>query len=114
MAALKGKKLNILGTKYSFYLETRQQNEKLESCDGYHEPYAKEIHVETGFKHDEMNAKHLDIFQQKVIRHEIIHAFLHESGLAENSQFGRNEELVDWIALQLPKMIPVMTEAGGL
>lgn len=42
------------------------------------------------------------------MRHEVIHAFLFESGLAENSNtsdaWAVNEEMVDWLAIQAPKI----------
>lgn len=37
-----------------------------------------------------------------VLRHEIIHAYFFESGLLD---YGTNEQLVDWIVLQFPKML---------
>ena len=58
----------------------------------------------------------LAAYQRKVIRHEIIHAFLYESGLAENSlsasAWGKNEEMVDWMAVQSPKIFRAFREAG--
>ena len=39
------------------------------------------------------------IVGKKVIRHELVHAFLFESGLSVNS-WADNEEIVDWIAIQ--------------
>ena len=56
----------------------------------------------------------LSIQSKKVVRHEIVHAFLTESGLAENSFWAQNEELVDWIAIQGPKLIKAWQEAGAL
>lgn len=38
-----------------------------------------------------------------MIRHELVHAFLFESGLSVNS-WADNEEIVDWIAIQFPKL----------
>lgn len=42
------------------------------------------------------------------MRHEIVHAYLFESGLTECSgavnSWAINEEMVDWIASQFPKM----------
>lgn len=35
---------------------------------------------------------------------------LHESGLSSNSEWAMNEEIVDWIALQLPKIIGICNE----
>ena len=43
------------------------------------------------------------------IRHEIIHAYLMESGLNSSSNsvdcWARNEEMVDWFAIQFPKIL---------
>ena len=47
----------------------------------------------------------LELQEKKNLRHEIVHAFLFESGLAENSEWAYNEEMVDWIAKQGPKII---------
>ena len=44
----------------------------------------------------------------------MIHAFLHESGLAVNSDWAQNEEMVDWFALQAPKLFKAFKEAGAL
>lgn len=51
----------------------------------------------------------LKSFSDKVIRHEIVHAFFHESGLMDYCQGG---QLVDWIALQIPKIIKAMEETN--
>ena len=52
--------------------------------------------------------------ERKNHRHEIIHAFLCESGLAENSTWAQEEEMVDWFAKQAPKLIKAWKEAGAL
>lgn len=46
----------------------------------------------------------------KTLRHEIVHAFLEESGLGGECDFV-NEELVDWIAIQAPKMFRTFCQA---
>ena len=43
----------------------------------------------------------------EVLRHEIIHAFFIESGLED---YNSNEQLVNWIAIQFPKMIKAFEE----
>jgi hypothetical protein len=49
--------------------------------------------------------------EKTTLRHEIIHAFIAESGLRGSSldvsHWALNEEMVDWFALQLPKMLSV-------
>ena len=61
-----------------------------------------------------MNVGDLEATKNKVIRHELIHAFLFESGLAENSEWGQDETLVDWMAIQIPKIVNAMKEVGAL
>ena len=50
---------------------------------------------------------------KKVLCHELVHAFLFESGLGGES-WANNEELVDWIAFQFPKMLEAMKNANAL
>ena len=54
-----------------------------------------------------MSKGNLNEHKKKLIRHEIIHAFLFESGLGENSNWAQNEEMVDWLAFQIPKVVEV-------
>ena len=55
---------------------------------------------------------------KETLWHEIVHAFLNESGLASNSSetgaWARNEEMVDWFAIQGPKIYKAWQEAGAL
>lgn len=44
---------------------------------------------------------------KRIIRHEIIHAFMFESGLGfnfEHKPFGQDETMIDWFAIQYPKI----------
>lgn len=55
--------------------------------------------------------------EAECLRHEIIHAFLHESGLGDNTfikdeAWATNEEIVDWIAIQFPKILEAFRKAG--
>jgi hypothetical protein len=45
------------------------------------------------------------------MRHELVHAFLFESGL-HNDSWAANEAAVDWIANQFPKILKAFQEAG--
>lgn len=96
-------KANILGTEYEIKITNASNDTYLEDMDGYCDDTIKTIVV------DEMlpggySKKNLKEYQKKVIRHELIHAFLIESGLSENSQWATNEEMVDFFAIQFPKM----------
>lgn len=107
-------RVNILGTEYKFFYEDKEKDQKLDGADGYCELYAKEIHIDRGlFEEDDdpKLMKYIGDYGLKVIRHEIIHAFIQESGLWECCDWARSEELTDWIARQFPKMMRCFDEA---
>lgn len=96
-------KLSILGTEYDFDITSDKEDTRLCDCDGYCDAYEKRIAIEN--EHNEKAPGSIKDFQslrRKVKRHEIVHAFFHESGLAD---YARNEQLVDWIAWQFPKLL---------
>ena len=109
----------VLGTKYKIFYETKESNPKMEGSKGYTELCAKEIHIDRswfeGPKDDpnpELILKDLHLEGMKVLRHELVHAFILESGLCECCAWAENEELVDWIARQFPKMAECFEKAG--
>lgn len=107
--------VDVLGVKYTIKEQSESENELLKSCDGYCDWTTKEIVVER-----EMSGtlRDMDCYVRKVLRHEIVHAFLIESGLAESSMeataWAYNEEIVDWIAWQGQKIYKAWKEAGAL
>lgn len=108
--------VNVLGTEYTIKFLGEKDDSRLEDKDGYCDFYSRLIVVcndKNGNIHD------YDTYWRKVIRHEITHAFLYESGLASNSStFGGswayNEEMVDWIAIQGEKIYKAWKEVGAL
>ncbi len=114
------RRINILGTSYKVYLNVPYaKDESLQGRYGYMSfPNRKIVIADVrsipGWE---------DVDQETVaeafattVRHEVIHAYLMESGLNESSSptecWARNEEMVDWFALQLPKMIKTFNELG--
>lgn len=59
-----------------------------------------------------------DSIDRSTLRHEIIHAFLWESGLWANSNesdaWAHNDEMVDWFAIQHEKLHAAFEAAGAL
>ena len=61
----------------------------------------------------EFDERELNRFEtdEYILRHEIIHAFMYESGLWCNSygvsSWAENEEMTDWFAIQSPKIFKV-------
>lgn len=103
-------KIDILGTKYDVQVEEQMKNT---SSDGVCKLYDKTIRYRAVLDmlnaEDGFNAK--ETRYEEVIRHEIVHAFFYEAGL---HNYCSNEELVDWLAIQFPKMVKAMIKAGGL
>lgn len=90
-------KINVLGVDYTVKEDDVLNDEDLEGLGGYCNFNEKTIIINKKLNNDGRERE-----KQATIRHEIIHAVLHESGL-DVSSWGRNEEIVDWIALQYPK-----------
>lgn len=107
-------KLNILGTEYSLEYLSSKEDKKLENLDGYTDFYLKKIVVEKDFENRLFDETKIKNYQNKILRHEIIHAFLFESGLECNSlkvyNWAENEEMVDWFAIQSPKIYDVLND----
>ena len=109
-------KVNVLGTEYEIILDA--PDELLpEDAEGAVDVTLKRI-VIAEFVVDRNSVKDLNAYRKKVLRHEIVHAFLYESGLWNNSghvnAWGQNEEITDWIAIQSPKLFTAFKEAGAL
>lgn len=94
--------VNVLGTNYTIKKMNMVEEPELEKCDGYCDHTTKTI-VISDIQERPGSVEDLDAYMQSVIRHELVHAFLFESGLGAES-WGINEEIVDWIAYQFPKM----------
>ena len=104
--------VNILGTEYEIIIDA--PDEMLpEDADGAMDHSVKRI-VVAKFESDRDSVKDLDVYRKKALRHEIIHAFLFESGLWNNSgnvtAWGQSEEITDWFAIQSPKIMKVFEE----
>ena len=98
-------KINVLGTTYTVYAQTENENSNLHCADAYCDTSVKEILINSEFDKDATIAKP-EYYLKKIVRHEIIHAFMYESGLDEQATFDDEhfEQMVDWIAIQHEKL----------
>ena len=103
-------KVKILGTEWTVKFDTKDSNSLLDNSDGYCDGLAKIIVIEKNCseKITQNNEERIRV----VTRHEVIHAFLYESGLWTDSlvceeAWAMNEEMVDWLAIQFPKIADV-------
>ena len=106
-------KVNILGTEYEIIEQTEKENPKLKDSNAICEIYSHKIILNADVKEDEMSYENFKEYKERVLRHEIIHAFFAESGLRSNCEYAESEELVDWIAIQLPKICNVLEQMQG-
>jgi len=108
--------IEILGTTYKVVYENEEDNPKLKECNGLCEQYSKKIVISDlkEAKEDVMCVEKPEKFQKKILRHEIIHAFLGESGLRSQSDWAECEEMIDWFAIQHEKLHQAFKEAGAL
>lgn len=108
-------KINVLGTEYTICEHSPEEDKTLDNIDGYCDKTTKVVCVTK--KTPDSNLGDWEVYRKKVLRHEIIHAFLFESGLHENfehKQWGHEETFIDWVAVQFPKMQKAFEQAGCL
>lgn len=104
MKKVKSIKTNILGEEYTINLNTPR--EILTDCDGTCSRYDKLISmvdIDEIFDGEGTENGRTKRYAEG-LRHEIIHAFLEESGL---DNYSEDEELVQWLAIQFPKIAEV-------
>ena len=107
------KSIIIMGELWHIKEGTEEEFPGLIGVDGYTDSSVRTIVIEAAITDntDPMAKANLEEYKKTVIRHEIIHAFLYESGLEGNTNdsenWAQNEEMVDWIAIQFPKILKV-------
>ena len=109
--------LNILGSKWKLMIVPRSYDPMLIECDGFTDRSIRTMFVAEKSLGDINDLRDWDEYQKSVRRHEIIHAFFYESGLAqswEHSSYNHDETTVDWFAIQFPKMLRVFEKAEAL
>ena len=117
-------KIDVLGTKYTIKRVNFGQDEYMEKMQfgGYCDDGTKTIVILNMHSLPEWKNEPEEVIRQTeahTIRHELIHAFLNESGLGWNSfaaekAWAKNEEMVDWFAVQMPKLLKAFREADCL
>lgn len=94
-------------------VEGRNCDSVVRECDGYCDKSSHKIVINT----ENGDLDDFPRYQKQCLRHEIIHAFMFESGLGanwEHKPIGQEETTVDWIAVQFPKLLEVFEKAGAL
>lgn len=112
--------VQILGVTYHIDVAVPfDADPEFQECSGYCKPYSRLIRVVDyntveSWKNESEEAK--VVAEKQTLRHEIIHAFLAESGLWQNSMstdsWAMNEEMIDFFACQWPKIQAVFCKLG--
>lgn len=107
--------IDILGTKYTVNRYQYRDKPIFEkrSIDGYCDSIEKEIAIVDLHSHpdyEDESEEYCRKAEKMTLRHEIVHAFLNESGLMDSSLqytggWAKNEEMVDWVASQFNKIM---------
>lgn len=116
MKILENCKIDILGEKWQVEFREESEDPCLKESDGYTDSSTRLIVVDD-MRHIEPDSKkNLYVYKQQVLRHEILHAFLCESGLStcshKSDSWAADEEIVDWFAIQSPKILKAFQDAN--
>lgn len=114
---MKNKKVRILGTEYEIvYSNDKSKYAQLKDLVGFMDSSNKKIVVQKEPDENEKNKGDWIKVRNEVVRHEVIHAYLYESGLDGSSNgvvsWATNEEMVDYFAIQIPKIVKTFKELG--
>lgn len=118
-------KVTVLGTDFVIKVVSRKGDDpdakRHAGAYGFIDNMRKQITLfDRGENYDMKDAEEGTIinWMKKTLRHEIVHAFMFESGLNEQARmhgsWARNEEIIDWMAIQGPKIMKAWQEAGAL
>lgn len=108
---MKDFKINVLGTEYDVLIRSSKDDPWLMDRGAYIDRSVKKIVISTKDEHCEIDD--YDYIMKQYCRHEIIHAFMEESGLSynmEHKRIGIEETMIDWMAIQFPKIIKIFKE----
>ena len=109
------KTVNILGSEWT--VKIVPDDPAFEEATGYVNDAARIIMIEAvkmkeGALDFDLQSQYID--QKRTIRHEVLHAYLYECGLAHSSNsvenWAVNEEMVDWFARMSPKIFKTYKE----
>lgn len=112
-------KVNVLGTTYTLEEHTLEEDKRLYNKDGYFDyttnecVVIKEIPKDREYPDEFNEVGDFEKYKSKVKRHELIHAFLKESGVGD-TYWGSSEDMVNWLAEQFPKMASAFLKANCL
>ena len=98
----------IMGTEWKIRYHDSKDDPGLNGADGYTDASTRLIVIRTD---NTAGAADWPRAQKAILRHELIHAFLFESGIAwcysPAQKYGHDEAMVDWFARKFPQIMTV-------
>ena len=110
-------RVNILGSEWSVVTSDQSKDEYLKQVGGYCDYTANTVVYEPHPRMDSSECESFtapDVENRRIVRHELIHAFLFESGMADDATWPVNEAMVDFFARQFPKLLKAFQEVEAL
>ena len=115
-------KVNVLGTEYQIRFDDYNSPElKDKGRFGYtffDEHLIVCVNLDTHEEWKKESEEARSNRTKNILRHELTHAFLYESGMDSNSNesvaWAMNEEMIDWFAIQSPKIFDVFNKLNLL
>jgi len=109
--------VNVLGAEWTVTVCPQSDDPKLAEMDGYTD-WTTRMVVVCDVEPETDSVNDIEAYKKKVLRHEIIHAFLFEAGLADCSgsvsSWATNEEMVDWFAFNGAKIYDAWWSVGAV
>lgn len=102
--------VRILGAVWTVRSATETEEPRLEGVNGFTDWTTRTICLE---KNTQGNLGCIKTYMNQVIKHEVIHAFMFESGLGdsfEHKDYGQEETIVDWFAFQMGNIMNVVMD----
>ena len=110
------KKVKILGEDWKVIITNDKiKYSGLQEVSGYCDHTSKICVIDNKLENDYFQPQNPKEYIKRAVRHELIHAFLFEAGLAYDSlscrgSWAMNEEMIDWFARQITKIENVALE----
>lgn len=100
--------IDVLGSKWQIIEEDEL---RAANADGFADNSVREIHLQSVFNDEKSSVADMEEYKKRVLRHEILHAFIFECGLDTENSWARNEEMIEFFALQFYKIANVFSAA---
>ena len=103
-------KVNILGSEWTVRSATESEEPRLVGISGFTDWTTRTICLDINTNG---NIGSIKTYMNQVIKHEVVHAFMFESGLGdafEHKDFGQEETIVDWFAFQMGNILNVVMD----